>query len=279
MDNTTDTTAAATSTAPQGFDRAAYHAAAASGERVSFHSLLDFARNGKDYHARCMGEIPPIPETREMFFGTAAHTFILEGREKFEAEYKVADGPVNPRTGAPYGRETKAFAEWLATQDKAVVSTEEAALILKMAAAVQSHGIASQLLAQGQAETPVLFDYRGMACQSLIDWISPRGIVDLKTTADLDRFVFQARDARYIAQLAFYRRAWAIETFADLDCYIIAVEKTSRPRCAVYAIPRADLDEAEEWCWHQLDALCEAREADIWRDYYEELRTLTLHNY
>jgi hypothetical protein len=273
------------------FDRAAYHAAAARGERISFHSLMDFVKNGKEYHERITGALPPREETREMFFGSACHKLILEGREAFADEYKVADGPVNPRTGAPYGRETKAFAEWIAQQDKPVVSSDEAAQILLMEKAVRSHEIAAQLLDKGEAETPIMFDWCGLPCQSCLDWINPayasgtRGaIVDLKTTADLDRFVWQARDFRYIEQLAFYRHALVASGRADnADCYIIGVEKPRAngpaPRCGVWSIPDADLDEAEDWLMQQLNALAEAREANDWRDGYEGLRTLTLHNY
>ena len=272
------------------FDRAAYHAAAARGERISFHSLMDFVKNGKEYHERITGALPPKEETREMFFGIAAHKLILEGREAFADEYKVADGPVNPRTGAPFGRETKAFTEWLATQDKPVVSSDEAAQILLMEKAVRSHEIAAQLLAQGEAETPLYFRWCGLSCQSCLDWIAPPResggralIVDLKTTADIDRFVWQARDFRYIEQLAFYKRAYEENAALDADCYIIGVERPRAngpaPRCGVWHILAADLDEAEDWLMQQLNALAEARELNEWRDGYEALRTLTLHNY
>ena len=257
-----------------------YYAASASGARISFHALLDFAHNGRDYHARCIGEMPPITETREMFFGTACHKMILEGRAAFADEYKVADGPINPRTNQPFGRETKAFAEWLATQDKAIISTDEAATIMQMEKAVRNHAIANQLLAHGKAETEVRFQWCELPCQSRIDWINTAfGIVDLKTCADIDRFIYQARDAKYIHQLAFYRHAIEATTGERLECYIIAVEKAARPRCGVYMIPGADLEEAEEWCMQQLNALADAREDGTWRDYYEDLRTLTLHNY
>ena len=272
------------------FDRAAYHAAAARGERISFHSLMDFVKNGKEYHERITGALPPKEETREMFFGIAAHKLILEGREAFADEYKVADGPVNPRTGAPFGRETKAFTEWLATQDKPVVSSDEAAQILLMEKAVRSHEIAAQLLAQGEAETPLYFRWCGLSCQSCLDWIAPPResggralIVDLKTTADIDRFVWQARDFRYIEQLAFYKRAYEENAALDADCYIISVEKPRAngpaPRCGVWHILADDLAEATDWLMQQLNALAEARELNEWRDGYEALRTLTLHNY
>lgn len=256
-----------------------YYAASASGARISFHSLLDFVRNGKEYNRHITGEVPMPEPTREMFLGTATHTLVLEGREKFNAEYIVADGPINPKTNAPFGRETKAFRDWLASQTLPVVTTDEARQIEAMRNSVYAHTIASHMLEHGSAETAVRFEWCGLPCQSLIDWINPElGLIaDLKTCADIDRFIWLARDARYIAQLAFYRTAMRVESGRDLDCYIIAVEKTARPRCGVYMIPRVDLDEAEDWLMQQLNALAESRELNDWRDGYEELRYLTLH--
>ena len=272
------------------FDRAAYHAAAARGERISFHSLMDFVKNGKEYHERITGALPPKEETREMFFGIAAHKLILEGREAFADEYKVADGPVNPRTGAPFGRETKAFTEWLATQDKPVVSSDEAAQILLMEKAVRSHEIAAQLLAQGEAETPLYFRWCGLSCQSCLDWIAPPResggralIVDLKTTADIDRFKNMWRDFKYVAQMAFYRRAYEENTAIDADCALIAVERPRAngpaPRCGVWFIEDDILGDFEDRLMQQLNALAEARNTGKWCDGYEAPRTISRDSY
>ena len=38
------------------------------------------------------------------------------GREAFDGQFLVADGPVNPKTGEPFGKATKAYAEWLSSQ-------------------------------------------------------------------------------------------------------------------------------------------------------------------
>ena len=34
--------------------------------------------------------------------GRAVHTLVLEGRGKFDEEFMVSDGPVNPKTGEPF---------------------------------------------------------------------------------------------------------------------------------------------------------------------------------
>ena len=268
-----------------------YYAASASGERVSFHGLLDFVECPRDYHLRTTGAIPQRPETREMFLGTAAHMLILQGEFDYMAAYTVADGPVNPKTGRPFGTETKAYADWLATQTGPILTTaEDKQMIRAMADAIRANDIrtggpsyAAQLLARGRAETILRFYWCGLPCQGMVDWIiddfggNGPAIVDLKTCADLSNFEREARQRRYIHQLAFYRAAYEAVEAADADCYIIAVEKTERPRVGVYAIPAADLDEAESWCVAELDRLRTCRENGIWPTGYEGLRELSLH--
>ena len=266
------------------FDRAAYHAAAARGERISFHSLMDFAHNGKEYHARCIGALPPKEETRAMFFGRAAHKYILEGREAFDAEYKVADGPINARTGKPFGADTNAYREWLAQQDKEIVFNEEAAQIKLMAKAVNEHDFASQLFANGTAETPLYFHWCGLPCQSCLDWYHPHfkggertSIVDLKTTSDLDQFIRQAEKLRYFTQLAFYRRAYEENAVLDADCWLVAVEipraNGPAPRCKCWRIAESVLRDGEDWCMTQLNELTKQRNSNVWLDYCEGYST------
>lgn len=273
-----------------------YFAASASGKRVSFHSLLDFARNPADYHLRTTGVIPQQPTTRDMFLGTAAHTLILQGAFAYEAEYTVADGPINAKTGKPYGTETKAYADWLATQTGQILSTAEDALIRGMDAACHAVDVrtggpscAAQLLAQGRAETVLRFDWCGLTCQSMVDWIVDDfggcgpAIVDLKTCADISDFEWEARRRKYIHQLAFYRDALRAGELHDLDapvsCYLVAIEKSARPRVGAYYIPDADLDEAQAWCETQLVNLFTCHKNGIWPTGYEGLRELTLRNY
>ena len=56
------------------------------------------------------------PETQTLRDGSAFHCAILEGRETFLERYTVTDGPINGRTGKPYGPTTKAFQSWLDEQ-------------------------------------------------------------------------------------------------------------------------------------------------------------------
>ena len=84
-----------------------YHAKAK--DNLSSHQLADYRKCPLLYHRKRLGLIPQKDSTAYLV-GRAAHTLILEGRERFEAEYAVG-GPINPKTEKPYGPTTKAFAE------------------------------------------------------------------------------------------------------------------------------------------------------------------------
>lgn len=80
-----------------------------------------------------------------------------------------------------------------------------------------------------------------------MDWVHPHmGIVDLKTTSDLDRFEFEARRWRYPNQMAFYADMLAKVTDEDetIPVYLIAVEKSEPYRCGVWQVSEQTLDQA-----------------------------------
>ena len=91
-----------------------YHAKAV--DFLGSHRLADFRRCPLLYHWKQTGLTKD--EDRPAYqIGRAAHTLILEGRQKFLAEYAIG-GPINEKTGQPFGTTTKAFAEWAAAQGK-----------------------------------------------------------------------------------------------------------------------------------------------------------------
>ena len=91
---------------------AEYHAESRNGRYLSSHLLADFRESPELYRRKTSGEITSA-DTQSLALGRAVHCLILEGRAAFDEQYLVADGPVNPKTGEPYGKATKASAEWL----------------------------------------------------------------------------------------------------------------------------------------------------------------------
>ena len=117
-----------------------YHAKAK--EHLTSHDLGDFRRCPLLYRKKKLGLI--ADEDRPAYLiGRALHTLVLEGRDRFEAEYAVG-GPINPKTGEIFGPTTKAFAEWAAAQGKPVLTVAQFDLVENMADGVRANGIAAR---------------------------------------------------------------------------------------------------------------------------------------
>lgn len=240
---------------------------------LSSHQLGDFRKCPQLYHKKKQGLIPD--EDRPAFlFGRAAHTLILEGRTVLDEQYAVG-GPINPKTGEPFGATTKAFAEWAAKVGKPVLTSEQYDLLFKMRATANAHPLITKLLAQGSAENVVRTDYQDTACQIRMDWLNgEEGIVDLKTCDDLTWFEHDARRFGYLYQLAFYRAVLAAATGVEHRVYLIAVEKKEPYRCGVWSPDASSLAAAQRENEEAIARLKECQASGCWPTGYEEIRTL-----
>ena len=248
-----------------------YHAKAVN--HLSSHWLAEFRHCPLLYHRKRAGLIPQRDSTA-FLVGRAAHTLILEGRDRYNIEFAVG-GPINPKTGNPFGSATKKFAEWAEKIGKPVLSDDQAALVEQMAAAVRSHIFASELLSSGTPEGVIRCQLDGHACQVRLDWINPvdqRGIVDLKTADNLDTFETAIETWGYIHQLAFYRAALAAATGLVLPVHIIAVEKREPYRCGVWVIGNDVLDAAHQDNTAAMNKLTQCQRHGLWPTGFESLR-------
>ena len=248
-----------------------YHAKAK--DFLSAHALAEFRRCPLLYRKKELGLVPER-DTAAYIVGRAAHALILEGRQCYEREYAIG-GPINPKTGQPFGSQTKAFAEWAEQQSKPVLSDVHAALVEQMAAAVREHAHARELLTEGVAEGVVRGRYHDHNCQARIDWVNPDahiGIVDLKTADSLDAFEFDLRAYGYVHQLAFYRALVAVGCGSRLAVHIVAVEKREPFRCGVWQITPKVLDQAQGENEEAMADMRRCRETGAWFTRYESLR-------
>ncbi len=244
---------------------------------LTSHALADFRRCPLCYKQKRDGIIVQ-EETASFLVGRAGHTLILEGGDAFEETYAVG-GPVNPKTGKCYGRDTKAFKDWADDLGKPVITDEQYSLITSMAIAVREHPIARELLRPGDGlpERTVRVQYRGRACQGRIDWFHPRaGIVDLKTCDDLSWFEQDARRFEYSHQLAFYRELVRIASGQTFSVIIVAVEKKQPYRCGVWTVDDALLEIARGDNEAAMGMLAACEQTDQWPTLFEEWRTLRI---
>lgn len=262
-----------------------YHAATKRNEYTTSHRLNLFRKCPALYKKTIDGEIVE-GDTAAFAFGRATHVYIIEGKEKFDAEYVVSDGPTNEKTGKPYGKLTAAYAKWAAEQPKPVVGTEDFAMLQKMREAVHAHIAASNLLMEGIAEGTIRTAWNGEPVQARLDWYNHEQnyVVDLKTCNDIDRFRFDIRDFGYIEQMAFYAQCVSLargESPMTPPCFLIAVEKKEPYRVAVVHIGASTIDDAihnhmaNEFLRDDADAMIEelkkCRETGVWPTRYEHV--------
>ena len=189
-------------------------------------------------------------ETAAQLVGKAAHCLVLEGRAAYEARY-AEEGPINPKTEAPYGADTKACQEWQKATGKEVLGYKNAAVVEAMAESVKAHAEAQRLLEWGSPELWIEARVHGVDAHGRIDWLTGQAqlvIAEYKTCEDLDNFESDARRFGYIHQTAFYRSMLASKEGLDpleIQCSFIVSEKSKLRRCGVWHIGQGVLGQAQ----------------------------------
>ena len=259
-----------------------YHQAARDGKFLSSHLLGDFRKSPRLYHKKMNGEIEPT-ESAALAVGRAVHVLVLEGRAKFDEEFLVTDGPVNPKTGEPFGKTTKAYREWAASQSKEVVGGADFAFMSKLRESVWAHPVARELLDDGIAEQTVRTRYCGEPCQIRMDWFRADyggrpAICDLKTCETLDYFEGDARRFGYPQQASFYKEVLKAASGGeiDADCYLIAIEKREPMRCGVWKLTDGILQACALENERAIAELCSCRSDNVWPTRTEDMRILDI---
>jgi len=239
---------------------------------LTSHQLADFRKCPSLYHKKKLGLI--ADEDRPAYLvGRAVHAMILEGDDEFYKRY-ASGGPVNPRTGKPFGSATQAYTDWKeeqAAKGLQCLTAEQHLLVADIAEGVRSHPHVRELLVKGVPEGVVRTEYRGMACQSRIDWFHPEfGILDLKTADSLDYFEADARRYGYAHQLAFYRSVAERVTGVSFPVRMVAVEKRQPFRCGVWLVSEQTLAYCQQENEAAIERLKVCEKSGVWPTGFEE---------
>lgn len=252
---------------------AEYHAKRS--EYLTSHGLIDFMACPWLYRKRCLGLIDD-QETPSLRIGGATHVRILEGRHAYESKFALG-GPINKTTGKPYGKDTNAFRDWCNAQGKPGIHHDELALIENMASGVAMNDEAVDLLLYGRSEGVLRTDYCNTSCQIRIDWLHPhRGIIDLKTTADLTWFENEINRRHYHNQVAFYQAVLNEVIGEQVPVHLIAIEKIEPFRCGVWRVSENTLAIARRENEAAIRRLLVCRQHDQWPTGYEDIRIFDL---
>ena len=218
---------------------------------LSNSSLSVLKRSPTEFYKRFITGEMKGQETEAMLLGSAVHMLALEP-ERFDAEYVVLDGPINPQTGKPYGRDTKKFEYWLMDQaanddGRTMLIREEFAESLAIAKAFQAHPEIMAIMAsraeklfesEYSMEYEIGDDKVEMKCK--IDFVCPseRLIIDLKTTSDPSPYAWgwSAEDFGYHRQAAIYTDAMEAKYGGDFR-FLFGVVRSKEPyEAAVYEL-------------------------------------------
>lgn len=246
------------------------------GPNLSSHALIAFSWNPAAFHAKKTG-LMRSDDSDVFRVGRATHCRILEGRDAYQSRY-VFGGPINEKTGKPFGQQTKAYDEWRAEREsegKECLSDSDDAMIEFMASGVSMHAEAMEALREGEPEAVARAKYCGIPCQIKIDWLRNDAIVDLKTCRDLSRFEWDFKDYKYANQFSFYQKVF--ESFASIriPVFCIAVEKADPFRCAFYRIEQGVLDKAQLENEDAIQRLRECEASGLWMTGYEGVRIIS----
>lgn len=135
-------------------------------------------------------------------FGTAGHCRILEP-QKFAA--LLSDGPINERTGKPYGADTAAFGAWRAENRDAIVLSADDRAALEMMAERMPPEVASIFEAHADPEVSIFATVAGCAVKCRPDWLTADCCYDLKTIPTIDSIEKNIHKFAYWFAAGWYR--------------------------------------------------------------------------
>jgi len=271
-----------------GISNAEYH----GGAGISKSGLDLIAQSPLHYWAAYLDpKRQPREETAAMAIGTAIHSAVLEP-EKFDAEYIVVpdDAPKRPsvtqRNAKKPSDETLYSIDWwenfaLQADGKRILSPDDRAACVAIAAQVRAHPAARVLFADGIAEQSAYWVDKetGLQCKARPDWMMAGGIVDVKSTENASPSAFQRSVVswRYHVQAAWYLDGIKAATGDDSKAFMFAVfEKKAPYACAFYYADADMLELGRREYRRNLQTYAECLNRNVWPGYSSEILPISL---
>lgn len=190
--------------------------------------------------------------------GTMIHRYLLE-----PSSYALSVGPVNPRTGEVYGRDTKAWRSWEQDNPDAVV------LPLGIIHALKNIPFVVHEILVGDTEFCIEASDDGMPVKAKTDVInfSDRFITDLKTIECIHDCRKHIHRYEYWIQDAFYSRVCRLK-YGFTPKFRFAFFETSEPyRWKIIELDAGFKMTAESLVRKQMDRFRSAFESGNWDDH------------
>lgn len=244
---------------------------------INYHSLATYMRSPAVYWAEYSGIIEKR-DSDAMAFGRAFHTLALESRGVFDDQYTVTDGPINEKTGKPYGRDTQAWARWAAEQTGEIVCVEDYHLMdLMHTHILLNEDARGVLFGAGQDkyyECTLRGDIDGIPAHGRIDAWCGEYIADLKTCECIDDFEKDIKRRQYDMQLAFYSMLLDELGEQNKKLILIAVEKQAPYRTGTWQMSENNVLNCKGKLRYALKQLDQSHRTGLYPTGYEVRRII-----
>lgn len=209
----------------------------------------------------------PQPDSDTLIVGRAVHTAILEPL-KFLREYAMWSGKVRR------GKEWESFQEQ--HPNKTIIRETDYRRVEQIAAAVQAHPEASRILSGCEYEKSLTWEWLGYQCKGRLDALADDRVVDLKSTADLERFEAQAYRMGYHGQLSWYSNGAFKQDGGNRDVFIVAVESKPPFDVGVYQVSDDAMVAGETLVNGLIERLRKCEAEDKWPGMMPAIQSLNI---
>jgi hypothetical protein len=192
--------------------------------------------------------------------GRLIHEMVLEP-DLFSSRV-VSEGPINPATNKPYGRESAKFAAWVKDNpEKTYIEPFIHTALLRMPRDVKN------IFTGGVAETSVYQDLPGgVKAKCRPDYLVGTHIYDLKTIDDIDNIRREIRSRAYWFSAAWYRLVMKEETGEDHDFTLVFMEKSAPWRYKIVDLAESYVEHGDNMVDDVLGIIAECRRTGNWFD-------------
>lgn len=208
--------------------------------------------------------IRPRKDSRAFQFGRAAHAYFTD-RPLFDRI--VSTGPLNEKTGKPYGAETKAFTDWSAANPGLVIlGQRDFADLERMADRMPAQVREILAIPDAVAEASIYKDLAGVAVKCRPDWMTDRCVYDIKTIGNMADAEKHVSRYKYWFSHAWYRMIIKAETGQSLPFRFIFAEKSPPYRWRIIDIDADWIGYADATVDRVLGEIAEAQRTGDYSD-------------
>lgn len=235
-----------------GYDEREYH----SRPELSKTQLDQFLVSPLNYwYNNLRDSASPWEPTSSMRIGSMVHKIVLEGEQSFQDCYSAppSDGLKRPtatqlKAKKPSAATVAQISAWdeyeKSIEGKISPDASELATARLCCDSIAHHPEAVRLLSAIEStEVTIIYDAYGQPMRSRIDGVTPKGIVDVKTTRDASPRGFKSSVYKYNYGLQQFVYSWAYyQAYGRMPEYFIflCVETSAPYHTALYTLPNGN---------------------------------------